>query len=82
MSAEHNSAISKRIASEVATMEYIESHTNIPPPHIFHHGADAEGDVHSPYILMSKVEGMPLCTVWNNMDDDERRIVLRILLEL
>ncbi|KAF8964239.1 hypothetical protein BDZ97DRAFT_1660637 [Flammula alnicola] len=86
MSTEHDSAVSKRIASEVATMEYVDSYTNIPVPHVYHHSAHAEGDVRSPYILMSKVEGVPLSSVWNDMDDDKRRVILRqvidILLEL
>ncbi|KIM43577.1 hypothetical protein M413DRAFT_42188, partial [Hebeloma cylindrosporum] len=71
---------------EVATMEYVESHTNIPVPHVYHHSAHAKGEVGSPYILMSKVEGVPLVSVWDDMDDERRRIILRqvidILLEL
>jgi len=86
MSTEHHSAISKRIESEVSTMEYIESYTNIPVPHVVHYSAHAEGDVRSPYIIMSKVEGVTLVSVWDDMDDDKRRIILRqvidILLEL
>jgi aminoglycoside phosphotransferase (APT) family kinase protein len=86
MSNEHHSAISKRIESEVATMEYIERYTNIPVPHVVHYSAHPEGDVHSPYIIMSTVEGVTLVSVWDDMDDDKRRIILRqvidILLEL
>ena len=84
---QHHSAISKRIESEVATMEYIESHTSIPVPHVVHYSAHyTEGDVGSPYIIMSKVEGVTLVSVWDDMNDDSRRIILRqvidILLEL
>ena len=78
--------ISKRIESEVATMQYVECHTNIPVPHIYSYSADAEGDIRSAYILMSKAEGVPLSSVWDDMADDKRRIVLQqvidILLEL
>ncbi|KIM43525.1 hypothetical protein M413DRAFT_25879 [Hebeloma cylindrosporum] len=63
ISTEHDSAISKRIESEVATMEYVKSHTNIPVPHVYHHSAHAKGEVGSPYILMSKVEGVRLVSV-------------------
>ena len=86
MSAEHDSAISNRIASEVATMEYVATYATIPVPEVFHHSAHADGDVRSPYILMSKVAGVPLSSVWNDMDDDKRHVILRqvidILLEL
>ncbi|KAJ3992631.1 hypothetical protein F5050DRAFT_1787536 [Lentinula boryana] len=83
---DHDSAISKRIESEVVTMKYVETRTTIPVPHVFHHNARAEEDVRSPYILMSKVDGVPLSSVWDDMDDERRRIVIQqvinILLEL
>ncbi|KAJ3993348.1 hypothetical protein F5050DRAFT_1782577, partial [Lentinula boryana] len=86
MSDDHDSAISKRIESEVVTMKYVETRITIPVPHVFHHNARAEEDVHSPYILMSKVDGVPLSSVWDDMDDERRRIVIQqvidILLEL
>ena len=78
--------ISKQMESEVATMQYVERYTNIPVPHVYSYSADAEGDIRSSYILMSKVEGVPLCSVWNDMADDKRRIIFQqvidILLEL
>lgn len=78
--------ISKRIESEVATMQYVERHTNVPVPHVYSHSTRAEGDIRSAYILMSKVEGVRLFSVWNDMADDKRRIILQqvvdILLEL
>ena len=86
LSGENDSALSKQIESEVATMEYVERYTNIPVPHVYHCSSHTEGDVHSPYILMSKVEGVQLSSVWDDMDDDKRRIILQqvidILLEL
>ena len=80
--AQKDSPTSKQIASEVATMEYIESHTNIPVPRIYHHSAHAEGDVRSPYILMSKIEGVSLFSVWNDMDDEKRRVMLRQVIDI
>ncbi|KDR66381.1 hypothetical protein GALMADRAFT_259458 [Galerina marginata CBS 339.88] len=82
MNAEHDPAISKRVASEVATMEYVEAHTNIPVPHVFHHSADADGVVRSPYIFMSKVEGVALSSVWDDMVDEKRRIILRQVIDV
>ncbi|KIM81442.1 hypothetical protein PILCRDRAFT_501832 [Piloderma croceum F 1598] len=79
--------ISNQIASEVATMQYIETYTKIPIPHIIHHSTDVDcPGVRSPYILMSKVDGEPLSSVWDTMEDAKRDAVLRqvvdILLEL
>ena len=86
VTAPYDHRISQQIASEVATMQYVESHTNIPVPHIHHHSPTAEGSVGSPYILMSYADGVPLSTIWEKMDDEKRRDVLRqavhILLEL
>jgi hypothetical protein len=84
---ELSSTILSQIASEVATMEYIEEHTNIPIPHIIHHSIEfGDPGVRSPYILMSKVNGVPLSSLWNTMEDQLRDIVLRqvvdIILEL
>ncbi|KAK7471266.1 hypothetical protein VKT23_002674 [Stygiomarasmius scandens] len=83
--AKHRLAISNRVASEIAIMEYIESQTNIPIPHIIESSANAES-IGSPFILMTKVDGVPLVQVWDEMADDKRRVLLQqvvdILLEL
>ncbi|KAF8910906.1 hypothetical protein CPB84DRAFT_1812458 [Gymnopilus junonius] len=63
MTAKHDYALSKRIASEVATVKYIETYTNIPVPHIFLHSAHVEGNA----------EGVLLSSLWNNMEDNKRR---------
>jgi len=79
-------SISKRIESEVATMKYVERYTNIPLPRVCHYRAGADGDVRSPYIPMTKVEGTPLVSVWDDIGDEKRQIVLHqvigVLLEL
>ena len=62
-------------------MKYVERYTNIPVPHVYHYSS-TEGDVHSPYILMSKVEGMQLSSVWDDMDDEKRRIVLQQVIDI
>ncbi|EJC99876.1 uncharacterized protein FOMMEDRAFT_170389 [Fomitiporia mediterranea MF3/22] len=77
----------QRIASEVATMQYIEEFTTIPVPHVILHSSAADGEgVGSSYIVMTKVEGTLLAVEWDKMPDDKREIVLRqvadILLEL
>jgi hypothetical protein len=81
-------SIARRITSEVATMKYIECHTRIQIPHVLQYSAEADGggEVGSPYILMTKVDGVRLSDVWDDMDDHSRKSILRqvvdILLEL
>ncbi|KAG8946599.1 hypothetical protein FRC03_001333 [Tulasnella sp. 419] len=70
-------ATSRRLSSEIATMQFVEAHTKIPVPHIFHYSLRADGDgVGSPYMLMSKVDGVPLTELWDDMDDRRRHAVL------
>ena len=76
-----------RLSSEVATMQYVRAHTNIPVPRIIHHNVEVDsGGVGSPYIIMTKVDGVALSSIWDDMEDSKREIVLRqvvdILLEL
>jgi hypothetical protein len=67
---ESSGKISNQIATTVATMQYIEAYTKIPIPHVIHHNADVDcSDVRSPYILMSKVDGEPLSSVWDTMEN-------------
>ena len=64
-------------------MQYIEAYTPIPVPHIIHYNAEASGGgAGSPYIVMSKVEGAPLSSVWDEMEDDKRDAVLRQVVDI
>lgn len=59
VSANHKLALSKRIESGVATMEFIGKHTNISLPHAYHHSTTFGNDVRSPYIIIFKVDTLP-----------------------
>ncbi|KAH7881948.1 hypothetical protein F5I97DRAFT_1945504 [Phlebopus sp. FC_14] len=77
----------RKMASMLASMEYVATYSNIPVPSIICSCLDPELDnVRSPYVVMSKVDDIPLCKVWDDMPDDKREVVLRqvidILLEL
>ncbi|KAH7881949.1 hypothetical protein F5I97DRAFT_1913686 [Phlebopus sp. FC_14] len=77
----------RNMASMLTSMEYVATYSSIPVPRIIYSCLDPElNNVRSPYVVMSKVDGVLLCTVWNEMPDDQREIVLRqvidILLEL
>ena len=61
-----STSMSHRRTTEVAMMEYIEADTNILIPYIIYYSADFSGSgVRLPYILISKVDGAPLSSVWN-----------------
>jgi len=83
MTDERARALGSRIASEVASMEYVAEHTRIPVPRVIAHDITKDGNgVGSPYILMTKVEGAPLSSVWNDMDDDKREFILRQVVDI
>ena len=68
-------------------MQYVRAHTSIPVPRIIHHSVEVDsGCVGSSYIIMTKVDGVALSSIWDDMEDSKREIVLRqvvkILLEL
>ena len=63
-----------RLSSEVATMQYVRAHTSIPVPLIIHHSVEADSCVRSSYIIMTKVDGVALSSIWV---DSKREIVLR-----
>ena len=85
--AKNSKIFADRMSSEVATMQYVRAHTSVPVPRIIHHSVEVDsGGVGSPYIIMTKVDGVALSSIWDDMEDSKREIVLRqvvdILLEL
>ncbi|KAG8957539.1 hypothetical protein FRC03_010045 [Tulasnella sp. 419] len=76
-------AISRRLASEIATMRYVEICTKIPVPHVFDYSLGPDGDgVGSPYIIMSKVNGVPLSMLWHSMNETRRHAILAQVVEI
>ncbi|KAF8520306.1 hypothetical protein JB92DRAFT_3141497 [Gautieria morchelliformis] len=72
----------QRISSEVATMRYVEKHTTVPVPRVIEYSAESKGLVGSPYIVMSKAEGVPLSTLWDDMEDEKRNILLQQVVDI
>jgi hypothetical protein len=80
---ENSKAFASQLSSEVATMRYVMSNTIIHVPRVIHYSAEADGGgVGSPYMIMTKVDGVALSTVWNDMEDSKREIVLRQVVEI
>ena len=81
------SAKSNRIRSEVATMEYVARHTTIPVPRVLAFSAEASGNargdrIGSPYILMTKVDGVLLVDIWDDMVDSKREGILKQVVDI
>ncbi|KAJ8502027.1 hypothetical protein ONZ45_g11918 [Pleurotus djamor] len=53
--------------SEVATMQYLREHTNIPVPTVYHYDANPYNRLGGEFILMSKAPGIPLSRVYHSM---------------
>ncbi|KAH8084360.1 hypothetical protein BXZ70DRAFT_571027 [Cristinia sonorae] len=72
-----------RVASEVATMEYIEKYTTIPSPRVVYHSTDPDQDgVGLPFLITTEVQGVRLHDVWDNMADEQRDIVLAQVVDI
>jgi Phosphotransferase enzyme family len=63
-------------ASEVATMHYLRNRLDIPVPRVFSYSCDENNPVGSEYIIMEKIEGMPLGGRWKAMTIDEKHSML------
>jgi hypothetical protein len=70
--AEDSKIFADRLSSEVATMQYVKVHTTIPVPHIIHHSVEVDsGGVGSPYIIMTKEDGVALSGIWDDMENSK-----------
>ena len=68
--ATNSKTIASLLSSEVATIQNVRSHTSIPAPRIIHHSVEVDSSsVGSPYIIMTKVEGVALSSIWDDMED-------------
>lgn len=71
-----------KVESEVATINYIRTHTKIPVPTIYHYDSNPYNKLGNEYILMSKAPGTPLSFVFSHLDDDELHALMRNLANL
>ena len=60
---------------EVATIAYLRANTSIPVPQVFAWDSDGSNELRFEWILMAKIDGMPLSDVWRKMSW-ERKIDL------
>src|SRR5258705_6806030 len=57
-----------KTASEVATHSYLREHTTIPVPRIIAHCSSSENELGCEWILMEKVPGVSLESIWKDTD--------------
>ncbi|RDX54617.1 hypothetical protein OH76DRAFT_1340911 [Lentinus brumalis] len=57
--------------SEVATMNYLRRHTDIPVPDVYQYDANPYNRLGGEYILMSKAPGIPLSKVFHCMPHEQ-----------
>jgi len=54
----------------------------IPVPKVLGYSADAANPVGSEYILMEEAKGIQLSSIWNDMDIEEQRKIVKSLVEI
>lgn len=58
--------------SEVATISYLRANTSIPVPQVFAWDSDRSNELHFEWILMAKLDGVPLSGVWRKVPWDKK----------
>ena len=71
-----------RLKSEIATMKYVQQHSNIPVPEVYAYDSNPDNPVGVPYILMSKLPGSNLAPKWEDLNDIGKRKVLGQIADL
>lgn len=65
--------------SECATLAYIRSHASIPLSNVIAYDSSSENPLAFEWMLLEKIEGVPLSYVWEQMDFDSK---VRLTLEI
>ncbi|KAG5301146.1 RNase H domain-containing protein [Histoplasma ohiense] len=69
--------IRELLASEVATLKYISSHSTIPVPEVYAYSDSKDNTIGVPYILMSKASGFPLSKKWKSLESRTSTLSLK-----
>ncbi|CAE6480218.1 unnamed protein product [Rhizoctonia solani] len=68
--------------SEIATINYVRAHTNIPVPFIYAYDSDPYNKLGGEYIIMSKAPGVPLIRHFHSMPANKMHDLLKNLAEM
>ena len=66
-----------KVESDVATTEFVRHLTSIPVPTIYAFDSNSSNYLGFEWMLMEKVQGMPLSHVWDTMKFDTKQSVIR-----
>ncbi|CAE7125485.1 unnamed protein product [Rhizoctonia solani] len=68
--------------SEIATINYVRAHTNIPVPFVYAYDSDPYNKLGGEYIIMSKAPGVPLIRHFHSMSANKMHDLLKNLAEM
>lgn len=68
------------VASEVATLDYIRLH-GIRTPEAYAYCSTKDNPVGAGYIIMEKLDGIPLSDIWYSMTIKEQQKVMKQIVE-
>ncbi|KAL1851184.1 hypothetical protein Plec18170_006508 [Paecilomyces lecythidis] len=69
------------VASEAATLDLLSSH-DIPVPKVLGYSPDRTNPVGTEYLLLEKLEGVPLSEQWFTMDNKTRVKIMRQIVDI
>ena len=68
---------SDKVRSEVATLDYIKRHTNIPVPTVIAYDSSSENALGFEWILIEKIPGEPISNLWRGLSDGSKAAITR-----
>lgn len=69
------------VASEAATLDFLRSH-GVPVPKVVGYPAVSKNDVGTEYLLLEKMEGIPLSDIWFTIDTKTRVKIMRQIVDV
>ena len=64
------------LESEVATLTYVRKNTTIPVPEVYHVNYDAANPVGARFVLMERMKGVNLYTIWDKLSTEQKLAVM------
>ncbi|KAF8800116.1 hypothetical protein BYT27DRAFT_7149112 [Phlegmacium glaucopus] len=66
-----------KVRSEVATLDYIKRHTDIPVPTVVAYDGSSDNALGFEWILMEKISGEPIRNIWRGLSDSSKAAITR-----